>query len=41
MDYYSGETPHKEWKFLDYKTKSLDLWWEPEAQISAKNFLKL
>jgi len=35
-----GETPHIEWKFLDYKRKLLELWWDLEAEIPVENFLK-
>jgi len=38
MDCYSWVTPHIAWKFLDYKIKSLELQWQPEAVIPAENF---
>jgi hypothetical protein len=38
MGCYSRETPHIAWKFLEYKSKLLELLWELEADIPAENF---
>ena len=41
MNCYCGETAQIEWKFLDYRRKLLEIWWEPEAEIAAEKLFKI